>query len=135
MSAKAAPDEVLRRKAVVYARRACIPQYQSSVDLQHRQHDLMAASNIELIDDDMSRAVVYDDPSQLARSVLDWHYLLELRRLMKTRVIHTDRVYDPCCPDDRLLLGMHAAVAINELELEVIHTRRGWPRLRGGDRR
>jgi DNA invertase Pin-like site-specific DNA recombinase len=155
MSAKPMPVEHLGRKAVVYVRHANIPQGQLSPDVQHAQRDLVAAArrhgfiNIEVIDEDIGHSagyagerpgferlvtdvcagtvgtVVCSGPSRPARNVRDWHYLLGLRSLMKTRIIQTYGIYDSCCPADRLLLGM--IDTISELELEVIRSRRGRP--------
>src|SRR5574338_330596 len=49
------------------------------------------------------------------------HHLLELCGLVGARVIDTDGIYDPCRPNDRLLLGMKGS--ISEFELGVIRTR------------
>ena len=51
----------------------------------------------------------------------DWHHLLELCGLVEARVIDLDGVYDPCRPNDRLLLGMKGS--ISEFELNVLRTR------------
>jgi DNA invertase Pin-like site-specific DNA recombinase len=163
MSAKSVPVELLGRKAVVYVRHASKPQDRPFPDVQHGQIELVTAAkrhgfmNVELIDDDIGRsasgaaerpgferlvadvcagtvgAVACVDPSRLTRSVRDWHYLLGLCGLMKTLIIQTDGVYDPSCPDDRLLLGMRAT--ISEWELEVIRSKGGWPYVHGGGRR
>ena len=50
-------------------------------------------------------AVLCFDASRLARNGRDWHHLLELCGLVQARVIDLDGVYDPCRPNDRLLLG------------------------------
>jgi hypothetical protein len=51
------------------------------------------------------------DASRLARNGRDWHHLLELCGLVDARVIDLDDVYDPCRPNDRLLLGMKGSSA------------------------
>jgi excisionase family DNA binding protein len=61
------------------------------------------------------------DASRLSRNGRDWHHLLELCGLVKTRVIDTDGIYDPCRPNDRLLLGMKGS--ISEFELGIIRAR------------
>lgn len=66
-------------------------------------------------------AVLCLDASRLARNGRDWHHLLELCGLVDARVIDMDGVYDPCSPNDRLLLGMKGS--INEFELSVLRTR------------
>ena len=61
------------------------------------------------------------DASRLARNGRDWHHLLELCGLVEARVIDLDGVYDPCRPNDRLLLGMKGN--ISEFELGVLRAR------------
>ena len=101
--------------------------------------------NVEVIDDDLGRsasgmvarpgferlvawlcagevgAVLCFDASRLARNGRDWHHLLELCGLVEARVIDLDGVYDPCRPNDRLLLGMKGS--ISEFELGVLRAR------------
>jgi DNA invertase Pin-like site-specific DNA recombinase len=50
------------------------------------------------------------EASQLARNGRDSHHLLELCGLVEARVIDLDGVYDPCRPNDRLLLGMKGSI-------------------------
>jgi DNA invertase Pin-like site-specific DNA recombinase len=66
-------------------------------------------------------AVLCFDASRLARNGRDWHHLLELCGLVEARVIDMDGVYDPCRPNDRLLLGMKGS--ISEFELGVLRSR------------
>ncbi len=66
-------------------------------------------------------AVLCLDASRLARNGRDWHHLLELCGLVEARVIDHDGIYDPCRPNDRLLLGMKGS--ISEFELGVIRSR------------
>ena len=66
-------------------------------------------------------AVLCFDASRLARNGRDWHHLLELCGLVEARVIDIDGVYDPCRPNDRLLLGMKGS--ISEFELGVLRAR------------
>ena len=61
------------------------------------------------------------DASRLSRNGRDWHHLLELCGLVDARVIDLDSVYDPCRPNDRLLLGMKGS--ISEFELGVLRAR------------
>ena len=49
------------------------------------------------------------------------NHLLELSGLVEARVIDLDGVYDPCRPNDRLLLGMKGS--ISEFELGIIRSR------------
>src|SRR4051812_38343850 len=66
-------------------------------------------------------AVLCLEASRLARNGRDWHHLLELCGLVDARVIDLDGIYDPCRPNDRLLLGMKGS--ISEFELGVIRAR------------
>jgi hypothetical protein len=66
-------------------------------------------------------AVLCFDASRLARNGRDWHHLLELCGLVAARVIDMDGVYDPCRPNDRLLLGMKDS--ISEFELGLLRAR------------
>ncbi len=142
---------VLRRKAVVYVRQSSQTQVQVNLESQRRQYDLVEEArrrgfqHVEVIDDDLGRsgsgmverpgferllawlcagevgAVLCFDASRLARNGRDWHHLLELCGLVDARVIDLDGVYDPCRPNDRLLLGMKGN--ISEFELGVLRAR------------
>jgi DNA invertase Pin-like site-specific DNA recombinase len=145
------PATVLQRKAVVYVRQSTPQQVQSNLESQRRQYELVEVArrrgftNVEIIDDDLGRsasgavdrpgfdrlvaalcagqvgAVLCLDASRLARNGRDWHHLLELCGLVDARVIDLDGVYDPCRPNDRLLLGMKGS--ISEFELGIIRSR------------
>jgi DNA invertase Pin-like site-specific DNA recombinase len=145
------PVAVLQRKAVVYVRQSTPQQVQSNLESQRRQYELVEVArrrgftNIDVIDDDLGRtasgtverpgfdrlvaalcagqvgAVLCLDASRLARNGRDWHHLLELCGLVEARVIDLDGVYDPCRPNDRLLLGMKGS--ISEFELGIIRSR------------
>src|SRR6201997_2099282 len=145
------PATVLKRKAVVYVRQSSQSQVQNNLESQRRQYDLVEEArrrgfrDIEVIDDDLGRsasgmvarpgfdrlvawlcagevgAVLCFDASRLARNGRDWHHLLELCGLVEARVIDLDGVYDPCRPNDRLLLGMKGS--ISEFELGVLRAR------------
>jgi DNA invertase Pin-like site-specific DNA recombinase len=145
------PATVLQRKAVVYVRQSTPQQVQSNLESQRRQYELVEVArrrgftNVEVIDDDLGRtasgaverpgfdrlvatlcagqvgAVLCLDASRLARNGRDWHHLLELCGLVEARVIDLDGVYDPCRPNDRLLLGMKGS--ISEFELGIIRSR------------
>src|SRR2546426_8006685 len=151
MSADLLPATVLRRKAVVYVRQSTQAQVQTNLESQRRQYDLVDVARrrgfaqVEVIDDDLGRsasgmvarpgfdrlvawlcagevgAVLCFDASRLARNGRDWHHLLELCGLVEARVIDLDGVYDPCRPNDRLLLGMKGS--ISEFELGIIRSR------------
>src|ERR1700736_3604413 len=145
------PAVVLHRKAVVYVRQSTPQQVQLNLESQRRQYELVEVArrrgftNIEVIDDDLGRtasgaverpgfdrlvaalcagqvgAVLCLEASRLARNGRDWHHLLELCGLVEARVIDLDGVYDPCRPNDRLLLGMKGS--ISEFELGIIRSR------------
>ena len=145
------PAAVLRRKAVVYVRQSTPAQVQTNLESQRRQYELVEVARrrgfreIEVIDDDLGRsasgavarpgfdrlvaelcagevgAVLCLDASRLARNGRDWHHLLELCGLVEARVIDVDGVYDPCRPNDRLLLGMKGS--ISEFELGILRGR------------
>jgi DNA invertase Pin-like site-specific DNA recombinase len=145
------PAGVLKRKAVVYVRQSTPAQVQTNLESQRRQYELVDEArrrgfrDVEVIDEDLGRsasgttarpgfdklvawlcagevgAVLCFDASRLARNGRDWHHLLELCGLVEARVIDLDGVYDPCRPNDRLLLGMKGS--ISEFELGVIRAR------------
>jgi DNA invertase Pin-like site-specific DNA recombinase len=145
------PAVVLQRKAVVYVRQSTPQQVQLNLESQRRQYELVEVArrrgftDIEVIDDDLGRtasgaverpgfdrlvaalcagqvgAVLCLEASRLARNGRDWHHLLELCGLVEARVIDLDGVYDPCRPNDRLLLGMKGS--ISEFELGIIRSR------------
>lgn len=148
---EALPASVLQRKAIVYVRQSTPQQVQSNLESQRRQYELVDVAkrrgftNVEVIDDDLGRsasgtverpgfdrlvaalcagqvgAVLCLDASRLARNGRDWHHLLELCGLVEARVIDLDGMYDPCRPNDRLLLGMKGS--ISEFELGIIRSR------------
>jgi DNA invertase Pin-like site-specific DNA recombinase len=145
------PTALLERKAVVYVRQSTQSQVMTNLESQRRQYDLVDVArqrgflDVEVIDDDLGRsasgtvarpgfdrlvallcagkvgAVLCFDASRLARNGRDWHHLLELCGLVEARVIDHDGVYNPCRPNDRLLLGMKGS--ISEFELGVLRAR------------
>jgi excisionase family DNA binding protein len=147
----ALPPAILQRKAVVYVRQSTQAQVETNLEGRRRQYKLVDVARrrgfrtVEVIDDDLGRsaggmvrrpgferlvaalcageigAVLCFDASRLARNGRDWHHLLELCGLVEARVIDLDGVYDPCRPNDRLLLGMKGS--ISEFELGVIRAR------------
>jgi DNA invertase Pin-like site-specific DNA recombinase len=147
----ALPPAILQRKAVVYVRQSTQAQVETNLESRRRQYELVDLArrkgfhSVEVIDDDLGRsasgmvirpgferlvaalcageigAVLCFDASRLARNGRDWHHLLELCGLVEARVIDLDGVYDPCHPNDRLLLGMKGS--ISEFELGVIRAR------------
>src|SRR5277367_4910938 len=150
-SADLLPAAVLQRKAVVYIRQSTQQQVQTNLESRRRQYELVDVArqhgfrDVEVIDDDLGRsasgtaarpgferlvawlcagevgAVLCFDASRLARNGRDWHHLLELCGLVEARVIDLDGVYDPCRPNDRLLLGMKGS--ISEFELGMLRAR------------
>src|ERR1700684_3462245 len=150
-SADLLPAAVLKRKAVVYVRQSTQAQVQINLESQRRQYELVDEArrhgfrDVEIIDEDLGRsasgtvgrpgfeklvawlcagqvgAVLCLDASRLSRNGRDWHHLLELCGLVEARVIDLDGVYDPCRPNDRLLLGMKGS--ISEFELGIIRSR------------
>lgn len=145
------PAAVLTRKAVVYVRQSTQTQVQINLESRRRQYELVEVARrrgfryVEVIDDDLGHsasgmvarpdferlvawlcagevgAVLCFDASRLARTGRDCHHLLELCGLVEARVIDLDGVYDPCRPNDRLLLGMKGS--ISEFELGVLRAR------------
>src|SRR5215510_4484745 len=150
-SSELIPAGILQRKAVVYVRQSSQSQVLTNLESQRLQYDLVRIArqrgfvDIEVIDNDLGRsasgtvarpgfdrllgllcagkvgAVLCFDASRLARNGRDWHHLLELCGLVQARVIDLDGVYDPCRPNDRLLLGMKGS--ISEFELGVLRAR------------
>src|SRR3981189_1440369 len=145
------PAVVCQGKGGVYVRQSTPQQVEFNLESQRRQYELVEVArrrgftNIEVIDDDLGRtasgtverpgfdrlvaalcagqggAVLCLDASRLSRHGRDWHHLLELCGLVEARVIDLDGVYDPCRPNDRLLLGMKGS--ISEFELGVLRAR------------
>src|SRR6201996_3452415 len=151
MDGEILPAALLKRKAVVYIRQSTQVQVQSNLEGRRRQYELVDKArrrgfrDVEVIDDDLGRsasgavarpgieklvawlcagdvgAVLCFKASRLARNGRDWHHLLELCGLVEARVIDFDGVYNPCRPNDRLLLGMKGS--ISEFELGVLRAR------------
>jgi excisionase family DNA binding protein len=151
MDGEILPPTILQRKAIVYVRQSTQTQVEANAEGRRRQYELVEVARrrgfraVEVIDDDLGRsasgmvarpgfeklvaalcageigAVLCFDASRLARNGRDWHHLLELCGLVEARVIDLDGVYDPCRPNDRLLLGMKGS--ISEFELGVIRAR------------
>ena len=145
------PDSVLNRKAIVYVRQSTPGQVEGNTESGRRQYELVELARhhgfgeVEVFDDDLGRsasgaverpgfdrlvaqlcagtvgAVLCLEASRLARNGRDWHHLLELCGLVEARVIDVDGVYNPCLPNDRLLLGMKGTMS--EFELGVLRQR------------
>ena len=150
-SAEPLSTAVLNRKAIVYVRQSTPGQVQTNQESRRRQYELVEVArgygfrDVDVIDDDLGRsaggavarpgfdrlvaslcagtvgAILCFDASRLSRNGRDWHHLLELCGLVDARVIDLDGVYDPCQPNDRLLLGMKGS--ISEFELGVLRAR------------
>src|ERR1700757_758850 len=150
-SSELLPATVLNRKAVVYVRQSSQSQVLTNLESKRRQYDLVEVARqrgfvgVDVIDDDLGRsasgtvarpgfdrlvawlcagkvgAVLCFDASRLARNGRDWHHLLELCGLVEARGIDLDGGYNPCRPNDRLLLGMKGS--ISEFELGVLRAR------------
>jgi excisionase family DNA binding protein len=160
------PASVLHRNAVVYVRQSTPGQVQENVESQRRQYELVELARqhgfvtVDVIDDDLGRsasgavarpgfdrlvaqlcagtvgAVLCLEASRLARNGRDWHHLLELCGLVEARVIDLDGIYNPCLPNDRLLLGMKGS--ISEFELGLLRARlldAAWAKARRGELR
>ena len=145
------PASVVRRRAVVYVRQSTAAQVHENLESQRRQYDLVEVArghgfrDVQVIDDDLGRsasgsaerpgfdrlvaelcagsvgAVLCLEASRLARNGRDWHHLLELCGLVEARVIDLDGIYNPCLPNDRLLLGMKGTMS--EFELGILRAR------------
>src|SRR3978361_1752046 len=131
------PPTVLSRKAVVYVRQSTQAQVQLNLESQRRQYNLVDEArrrgfrDVDVIDDDLGRSasgtVARPGFEKLVAGLCagevgrDWHHLLELCGLVDARVIDLDGVYNPCRPNDRLLLGMKGS--ISEFELGVLRSR------------
>ncbi len=145
------PAAVLARKAVVYVRQSHPSQVVTNLESQRRQYELVEKAHLlgfattAVIDDDLGRsadgtvarpgfdrlvadlcageigAVLCFDASRLARNGRDWHHLLELCGLVEARVIDMEGIYDPCRPNDRLLLGLKGSMS--EFELGILRAR------------
>jgi len=142
--------EHLARQAIVYIRQSTADQVINNLESQRRQYGLadrarqLGWSDVAVIDDDLGRsgggiarpgfekllaaicegrvgAVVSIEASRLARNGRDWHTLLEFCGLVGSLIIDEDGVYDPCHPNDRLLLGMKGTMS--EMELSVLRQR------------
>jgi excisionase family DNA binding protein len=151
MNEEVLPKSVTGRRAVVYVRQSTAFQVAENLESQRRQYELVERARelgfreVEIVDDDLGRsasgavdrpgfermvgwlcagivgAVFCLEASRLARNGHDWHRLLELCGLVNARVIDADGVYDPCHPNDRLLLGMKGT--ISEFEQGILRAR------------
>src|SRR3954466_2958340 len=145
------PPAVLKRKAVVYVRQSTQAQVQIHLESQRRQYELVDEArrrgfrDVEVIDDDLGRsasgavarpgferlvawlcagevgAVLCFDASRIVRNGRHAGPPLGRGGLGEARVSDMSGVYDPCRPNDRLLLGMKGS--ISEFELGALRAR------------
>ena len=138
--------EHLARSACVYIRQSTADQLAHNHESRRRQYGLvdrakqLGWSNVDVIDDDLGRsgggtvrpgferllaticdsrvgAVLAIEASRLARNGRDWHTLIEFCGLVGTLIVDEDGIYDPCHPNDRLLLGMKGTMSDFELSM------------------
>ena len=143
-------SEHLARSAYVYIRQSTADQLTHNHESRQRQYGLanrarqLGWTKVEVIDDDLGRsgggiarpgferllaaicegrvgAVLAIEASRLARNGRDWHTLIEFCGLVGTIIVDEDGIYDPCHPNDRLLLGMKGTMS--ELELSLFRQR------------
>ena len=135
------PAAVLKRKAVVYVRQSTQAQVQTNLESQRRQYELVDEArrrgfrDIEVIDDDLGRSasgmvarpgferlVAWLAPERSGLSCVSTPpgspataatgtICSNFAVLVEARVIDLDGVYDPCRPNDRLLLGMKGSIS------------------------
>ena len=145
------PATILKRKAVVYVRQSTQSQVMTNLEGQRRQYDLVdVARQRGFIDVESSMMISVDQPAERWRGLdsIVWSHGCAPARsapsyasmhrgspgtaaigitfsncvgLSKPRVIDLDGVYNPCRPNDRLLLGMKGS--ISEFELGVLRAR------------
>jgi DNA invertase Pin-like site-specific DNA recombinase len=139
-------SEHLARSAYVYIRQPTVDQRTHNHESRRRQYGLadralqLGWASVEVIDDDLGRsggglsrpgferllaatcqgrvgAVLAIEASRLARNGRDWHTLIEFCGFLGTIIVDEDGIYDPCHPNDRLLLGMKGTMSELELSL------------------
>jgi DNA invertase Pin-like site-specific DNA recombinase len=150
MSDNKITSEHLARSAIVYIRQSSPHQVANNLESKRRQYGLVERgrelgwSDVQVIDDDLGRtasgvarpgfekllaricegsvgAVFSIEASRLARNGRDWHTLLEFCGLVNCLIVDDTRVYDPCQPDDRMVLGMKGTMS--EMELSILRQR------------
>jgi DNA invertase Pin-like site-specific DNA recombinase len=143
-------SEHLARSAYVYIRQSTADQLTHNHESRRRQYGLADRArqlgwvSVEVIDEDLGRsgggvsrpgferllaaicqgrvgAVFSIEASRLARNGRDWHTLIEFCRFVGTIIVDEDGIYDPCHPNDQLLLGMKGTMS--ELELSLFRQR------------
>src|SRR5262249_15512662 len=146
-------SEHLARSAIVYIRQSSLQQVTHNLESQRRQYALVERGRqlgwgeVQVIDDDLGRsgdggtnrpgfdkllaaicegrvgAVLSIEASRLARNGREWHTLLEFCGIVDTLIVDEEGIYNPCLPNDRLLLGMKGTMS--EMELSVLRQRAG----------
>lgn len=61
--------------------------------------------------------VLVTEVSRLSRLNSDWHRVIELCAVFRTLIADEDGIYDPCDPNDRLLLGVKGTLFAAELHI------------------
>jgi DNA invertase Pin-like site-specific DNA recombinase len=122
------PAVILKRKAVLYVRQSTQSQVMTNLEGKRRQYDLVDVArqhgfvDVEIIDDDLGRSA----SGTVARPGFDrlvaWLcagkvgavLCFDASRLARNgrRVIDGEGVYNPCPPNDRLLLGVKGSASI-----------------------
>ena len=139
--------EHLQRHGLVYVRQSTAHQVLHNEESQRLQYAMkgrlesLGWQTVEVIDDDLGRsaatagkregfkrlvaevclgevgAVAAREVSRFARNSRDWHQLIDMCSLVGTVLVDHDAVYDPRCPNDRLLLGLKGSLSEYELDL------------------
>jgi DNA invertase Pin-like site-specific DNA recombinase len=69
--------------------------------------------------------VLVTEVSRLSRLNSDWQRVLELCAVFETRIADDDGLYDPCDPNDRLVLGLKGTLFAAELHIRQARRRGG----------
>lgn len=140
----------LARRACVYIRQSTPEQVKYNLESKRRQYGLadraraLGWQDVEIMDDDLGisgdgthrpgferllhalcdgrvGAVFSIEASRLARTLREWHTLLEFCSIVGTLLIDAETIYDPRLTNDRLLLGMKGT--ISEMEVATFRER------------
>src|SRR5215467_10862232 len=144
-------SEHLARSAIVYIRQSSLQQVTHNLESQRRQYALVERGRqlgwgeVQVIDDDLGRsgdggtnrpgfdkllaaicegrvgAVLSIEASRLARNGREWHTLLEFCGVADTLIVDEEGIYNPCLPNDRMVLGMKGTMS--EMELSIFRQR------------
>jgi DNA invertase Pin-like site-specific DNA recombinase len=118
-------EESLRRQYALKERAVALGWSSGSVEVVDEDLGLSGKDEgrfgfqrlMEAISRGEAGAVFCLEASRLSRLSSAWHALIETCAWQDTLLIDEERVYDPNCPDDRLLLDIHGLVQANELEV------------------